>query len=221
MKCGMEGPDRRKQVLRAGSLQILWALLLVYCILFGVGILFGREIGYTLSFGVCLGVAALVTVTFLSIHLLDRLSADGGERFRSFRQRYGERTKNSMKKIIKTPDAPLAIGPYSQAVEAGGFVFVSGQIPLDPATGVIIPGDVNQQTKRVMENAKAVLLAAGCDLSRVVKATIYLKDMNDFASVNEVYGSYFPSDPPARATIEASRLPKDVVVEMDFIASKH
>ncbi len=125
-----------------------------------------------------------------------------------------------MKKIIKTPDAPPAIGPYSQAVEAGGFVFVSGQIPLDPATGAIVPGDVKQQTKRVMENAKAVLAAADCDLSRVVKATIYLKDMNDFASVNEVYGGYFPSDPPARATIEASRLPKDVIVEMDFVAVK-
>lgn len=125
-----------------------------------------------------------------------------------------------MKKIIKTPDAPLAIGPYSQAVEAGGFLFVSGQIPLDPATGAIVPGDVKQQTKRVMENAKAVLAAAGYDMSRVVKATIYLTDMNDFALVNEVYGSYFSSDPPARATIETSRLPKDVIVEMDFIAVK-
>lgn len=214
------GANRRKRVLWAGKLQILWALLLVYCILFGVGTLFGREVGYTLSFGVCLAVAALVTVTFLLIHLLDRLSADGAERFRIFRQRSEERKQNSMKKIIKTPDAPPAIGPYSQAVEAGGVLFVSGQIPLDPATGAIVPGDVKQQTKRVMENAKAVLAAAGYDMSRVVKATIYLTDMNDFALVNEVYGSYFSSDPPARATIEASRLPKDVIVEMDFIAVK-
>lgn len=214
------GANRRKRVLWAGKLQILWALLLVYCILFGVGTLFGREVGYTLSFGVCLAVAALVTVTFLLIHLLDRLSADGAERFRIFRQRSEERKQNSMKKIIKTPDAPPAIGPYSQAVEAGGFLFVSGQIPLDPATGAIVPGDVKQQTKRVMENAKAVLAAAGYDMSRVVKATIYLTDMNDFALVNEVYGSYFSSNPPARATIEASRLPKDVIVEMDFIAVK-
>lgn len=124
-----------------------------------------------------------------------------------------------MKKIIRTDNAPQTIGPYSQAVEAGGFVFVSGQIPLDPATGSIVPGDVKQQTKRVMENAKAILAAADCDLSRVVKATIYLRNMDDFAAVNEVYGGYFPSDPPARATVEVSRLPKDVAVEMDFIAS--
>lgn len=216
----MNGTDRRKRVLRAGSLQILWALLLVYCILFGVGILFGREAGYTISFGVCLGVAALVTGTFLFIHLLDRLSADGAERFRSFRQRCRERKQNSMKKIIKTTDAPPAIGPYSQAVEAGGFVFVSGQIPLDPGTGALVLGDIKEQTRRVMENAKAILSASGCVLSRVVKTTIYLANMNDFAAVNEVYGSYFPSDPPARATIEVSRLPKDVGVEMDFLASK-
>jgi len=124
------------------------------------------------------------------------------------------------RKIIKTGDAPQAIGPYSQAVEAGGFVFVSGQIPIDPKSGNPIQGDIKSQATQVMENAKAILLAAGCGMPQVVKATIYLKDMADFAAVNEVYGGYFPSDPPARATVEVSRLPKDVAVEMDFTAWK-
>ena len=122
--------------------------------------------------------------------------------------------------IIKTSDAPPAIGPYSQAVEAGGFVYVSGQIPADPKTGNVLQADMKAQTTQVMENAKAVLAAAGCTMSQVVKSTIYLKNMADFAAVNEVFGAYFPSDPPARATIEASRLPKDVSLEMDFIAWK-
>ncbi len=124
------------------------------------------------------------------------------------------------RKIIKTTDAPQAIGPYSQAVEAGGFVFVSGQIPIDPKTGNVVQTDIKGQTKLVMDNAKAILVAAGCSMARVVKVTIYIKNMNDFASVNEVYGGYFPADPPARATVEVSRLPKDVGIEMDFIASK-
>ena len=126
----------------------------------------------------------------------------------------------SAKNIIKTDHAPKAIGPYSQAVEANGFVFVSGQIPLDPRTGNIAAGDIREQTKRVMENGKAILAAAGCAMSNVVKSTIYLKNIGDFAGVNEIYGSYFPADPPARATVEVSRLPKDVAVEMDFIAVK-
>ena len=125
-----------------------------------------------------------------------------------------------MKKNIKTADAPQAIGPYSQAVESGGFVFVSGQIPLDPASGNLIQGDIRDQTRRIMENAGKILEAAGCTLADVVKSTIYLKDMNDFSAVNEVYGGYFPSDPPARATVEVSRLPKDAAMEMDFIAVK-
>ncbi|HSB34636.1 MAG TPA: RidA family protein [Nitrospirota bacterium] len=124
------------------------------------------------------------------------------------------------KKIIKTEHAPQAIGPYSQAVEAGGLVFVSGQIPIDPKTGAVIEADIRMQTKLVMENAKAILVAAGCELRSIVKSTIYLKNMSDFAAVNEVYGSYFPSDPPARATIEVSRLPKDAALEMDFVAWK-
>jgi 2-iminobutanoate/2-iminopropanoate deaminase len=125
-----------------------------------------------------------------------------------------------MRKIVRTSDAPQAIGPYSQAVEAGGFVFVSGQIPIDPKTGNVDQGDIKAQTKLVMGNAKAILVAAGCSMLKVVKATIYLKNMADFESVNEVYGGYFPTDPPARATLEVSRLPKDVAVEMDFIAWK-
>ncbi|MDA8423554.1 MAG: RidA family protein [Nitrospiraceae bacterium] len=125
-----------------------------------------------------------------------------------------------MRKIIKTSNAPEAIGPYSQAVEAGGMVFVSGQIPIDPKTGNPVQGDIKEQVKLVLENARAILAVAGCTLSNIVKSTIYLKNMADFAAVNEVYGTYFPSDPPARATVEASRLPKDAAVEMDFIAWK-
>ena len=127
---------------------------------------------------------------------------------------------NLMKKIVRTSDAPQAIGPYSQAVEAGGMVFVSGQIPIDPKTWNLVLGNIKTQTKLVLENARAILAAAGCTLSNIVKSTIYLKNMADFAAVNEVYGAYFPSDPPARATVEASRLPKDAAVEMDFIAWK-
>lgn len=123
-----------------------------------------------------------------------------------------------MKKVIQTENAPKAIGPYSQAIEANGFVFVSGQIPLDPKTGIITTGDIREQTRRVMDNGKAILAAAGIVMSDVVKSTIYLKNIGDFAAVNEIYGSYFPSDPPARATVEVSKLPKDVDVEIDFIA---
>ncbi len=125
-----------------------------------------------------------------------------------------------MKRIITTENAPKAIGPYSQAVEANGLVLVSGQIALDPRTGTVVEGDIKAQTKRVMENGKAILATAGCGMEKVVKTTIYLKSIADFAAVNEVYGSYFPSDPPARATVEVSRLPKDVAVEIDFIAIK-
>jgi 2-iminobutanoate/2-iminopropanoate deaminase len=124
------------------------------------------------------------------------------------------------KKIIKTGDAPQAIGPYSQAVEAGGFVFISGQIPIDPKSGNLLQIDIKGQARQVMDNAKAILSAAGCGMSQVVKVTIYLKNMADFAAVNEVYSGYFPSEPPARATVEVSRLPKEVVIEMDFVAWK-
>jgi 2-iminobutanoate/2-iminopropanoate deaminase len=125
-----------------------------------------------------------------------------------------------VREIITTNSAPKAIGPYSQAVKAGGMVFVSGQIPIDPKTGEVVQSDIKTQAKLVMENAKAIITSAGCSMSDVVRATIYLKNMSDFVSVNEVYGSYFPVDPPARATVEVSRLPKDVAVEIDFIACK-
>ncbi len=119
---------------------------------------------------------------------------------------------------VHTDAAPRAIGPYSQAVVAQGFVFCSGQIALDPATNTIVEGDTRAQTVRVMENLRAVLAAAGSSFERVVKATIFLADLGDFAVVNEVYGSYFPGVKPARATVEVSRLPRDVRVEIDLVA---
>ena len=124
-----------------------------------------------------------------------------------------------MKKIISTERAPKAIGPYSQAVVSNGWAFLSGQIPLDPSTNQIITGDIAAQTERVLENLKSVLEAAGSSLERVVKTTVYLKDMGEFAKMNEVYGRYFATNAPARATVEAARLPRDVSVEIDCIAS--
>ena len=123
-----------------------------------------------------------------------------------------------MREVISTNDAPQAIGPYSQAIRANGFVFVSGQIPTDPATQQIIQGDVAAQTERVFKNLSAILQAAGSSLERVVRATVYLKNMGEFVAMNEVYGRHFPSAPPARATVEVARLPKDVLVEIDVIA---
>ena len=123
------------------------------------------------------------------------------------------------KKIVATDGAPKAIGPYSQAVVAGGFVFCSGQIPIDPASGELVQGDVSKQTKRVLDNLGEVLAATGSSLSKVVKTTVYLKDMGDFAVMNDVYSGYFPSDPPARATVQAAKLPKDVSVEIDCVAT--
>jgi 2-iminobutanoate/2-iminopropanoate deaminase len=124
-----------------------------------------------------------------------------------------------VKEIISTDKAPKAIGPYSQAIRASGFLFTAGQIALDPATGQIVEGDVARQTTRVMENLKAIVEAAGSSLDRAVKATVYLKDMNDFAAMNEVYGKYFALNPPARSTVEAARLPRDVRVEIDLIVA--
>lgn len=123
------------------------------------------------------------------------------------------------REIVHTSNAPAAIGPYSQAVKVqGGLVYTAGQIALDPSTGQIIEGDVKAQTRRVMENLKAILEAAGTNLPSVVKTTVFLKDMNEFASMNEVYGEYFKQDPPARSTVEVARLPKDVRVEIEVIA---
>lgn len=123
-----------------------------------------------------------------------------------------------MKDRVQTESAPKAIGPYSQAIKAGGFVFASGQIPLDPATMQIVEGGIREQTARVMENLRAVLDAAGSSLERVVKTTVYLKDLTDFGEMNEVYGSFLGDTPPARSTVEVSRLPRDVRVEIDVVA---
>ncbi len=123
-----------------------------------------------------------------------------------------------MREVIATPNAPQAIGPYSQAIRANGFVFVSGQIPLDPATGQIVEGGVAEQTERVLANLEAILKAAGSALDQVVRTTVYLKDMGEFVAMNEVYARFFPREAPARATVEVARLPKDVRVEIDAIA---
>ena len=122
------------------------------------------------------------------------------------------------RQIIHTDSAPKAIGPYSQAVKAGGLVYCSGQIPLDPATMELVQGSVADQTRRVMDNLKAVLDAAGSSLAQVVKTTVFLRDMNDFAEMNAAYGEYFQVEPPARATVQVARLPKDVAVEIDCVA---
>lgn len=123
-----------------------------------------------------------------------------------------------MKQIISTEGAPQAIGPYSQAVAAGGFVFTSGQIPLDPATGEFVPGGIGEQTRQVFLNLSAVLAAAGTGLERVVKTTVYLADMGDFAAMNEVYQGFFEEEPPARSTVQAAGLPRGARVEIDVIA---
>ena len=125
-----------------------------------------------------------------------------------------------MKKVISTAEAPQAIGPYSQAIEAGGFVFVSGQIPLIPATGELVEGSVEVQTARVLENLKAILEAAGSSLESVVKTTVYITNMDDFAKVNGIHGQYFQENPPARVCVEVSKLPKGALVEIDVIAAR-
>jgi 2-iminobutanoate/2-iminopropanoate deaminase len=124
-----------------------------------------------------------------------------------------------MRQAVSSPSAPRAIGPYSQAIRAGSLLFLSGQIPIDPATGDLVPGDIAAQTHRVFQNLSAILEAAGLSFDHVVRTTVYLADMNDFAAMNEVYGTYFSSPAPARATVQAARLPKDARVEIDLIAS--
>jgi len=120
---------------------------------------------------------------------------------------------------VSTENAPKAIGPYSQAIRAGSLLFLSGQIPIDPASGQMVEGDIAQQTHRIFKNLGAILQAAGATFDNVVRTTVYLADMNDFAVMNEVYGTYFTSPAPARATIQAARLPKDARVEIDLIAA--
>jgi 2-iminobutanoate/2-iminopropanoate deaminase len=125
------------------------------------------------------------------------------------------------KTAINTQDAPAAIGPYSQAVRIGNFLYTSGQVALDPASGAVVAGGIAEQTTRVVENLKAVLAAAGASLAQVVKTTVFLKNMGDFAAMNEVYGRYFAGQgvvPPARSTVEVARLPKDALVEIEVIA---
>ncbi len=123
-----------------------------------------------------------------------------------------------MKQVIATPSAPGALGPYSQGVRAGDLVFVSGQIPLDPATGALVSGGIEEQTRRVLQNVAAVLEAAGGSLDRVVRATVYLVDLSEFDAMNRVYASFFPSAPPARACVEVSALPRGARVEIDAVA---
>ena len=123
-----------------------------------------------------------------------------------------------MKEIVATERAPRAIGPYSQAVRSGNFLFASGQIPIDPATGEFVAGGITEQTEQVMRNVSAILEAAGAGLQQVVKTTVFLADMDDFTAMNEVYSRFFSEDPPARATVQAARLPRDARVEIEAIA---
>ena len=124
-----------------------------------------------------------------------------------------------MREAVSSSSAPPAIGPYSQAIRAGNLLFVSGQIPLDPATGAMVEGDLAAQTRRVFQNLEAILAAAGLTFDHVVRTTVYLADMNDFPAMNEVYGTYFSAPAPARATVQAARLPRDARVEIDLIAA--
>lgn len=124
-----------------------------------------------------------------------------------------------MKDIVLTDRGPKPIGPYSQAIKAGGFLFASGQVALDPGTNEFLGGDISKQTERVLENVKGILEAAGCHLNKVVKTTVYLKNISDFAAMNEVYAKYFTQAPPARSTVEVARLPKDALVEIEVIAT--
>ena len=125
-----------------------------------------------------------------------------------------------MREAVSTPDAPAAIGPYSQAIKAGNFLFLSGQIPLDPATGQIVAGGIESQTRQVFANISGILKAAGLSFAHVVSATVYVVDMNDFGKVNEIYTTYFSAPAPARATVQVARLPKDALVEIQVTASR-
>ena len=124
-----------------------------------------------------------------------------------------------MKDVVLTDKGPKPIGPYSQAIKSGGFLFASGQVALDPRSNEFIAGDIRQQTERVLENIKGILEAGGVNLHHVVKTTVFLKDMNDFGAMNEVYGTYFTSAAPARSTVQVARLPKDALVEIEVVAS--
>lgn len=124
-----------------------------------------------------------------------------------------------MSDVVSTDRAPQPIGPYSQAIKSGGFIFMSGQVALDPKSGELTGGDIRQQTERVLENIERILQAAGANLHHIVKTTVFLKDLNDFAAMNEVYGRYFTAAPPARSTVQVARLPKDALLEIEVIAA--
>lgn len=125
-----------------------------------------------------------------------------------------------MKKIISTPDAPAAIGPYSQAVEAGGLIFISGQLPIDPATGAMAPAEIKAQTEAVIRNLEGILKAEGLALENILKTTVFMADLGQFAAMNEVYGRFFAANPPARATVEVKALPKAALVEIEAVAAR-
>ena len=125
-----------------------------------------------------------------------------------------------MKNIISTTNAPAALGPYSQGIDAGSIVITSGQVPIDPATGAVVEGGIAAQTRQSLTNVQAVLAAAGLTMENVIKTTVFLKNMNDFAAMNEVYATFFTGNPPARSAVEVARLPKDVLVEIEAIAVK-
>lgn len=125
-----------------------------------------------------------------------------------------------MKEILSTAAAPAAIGPYSQGISAGNLVITSGQLPVDPATGAFAEGGIQEQTRHALKNVQAVLAAAGLTMANVIKTTVFLKDMNDFAAMNEAYAAFFPSNPPARSAVEVARLPKDARIEIEAIAVK-
>ena len=125
-----------------------------------------------------------------------------------------------MKEIISTTNAPAALGPYSQGITAGSLTITSGQVPIDPATGAVVEGGIAEQTRQSLTNVQAVLAAAGLTMENVIKTTVFLKNMNDFAAMNEVYATFFPGNPPARSAVEVARLPKDVLVEIEAIAVK-
>lgn len=132
--------------------------------------------------------------------------------------RYRQYRVKKMKEIISTDKAPAAIGPYSQAVKVGNLLFTSGQIPIDPATNTLVEGGIEVQARRVMENVKAILTARGAGMDNIVKTVVFIKDMNDFTKVNEIYAEYFTGNYPARSCVEVARLPKDVLIEMEAIA---
>ncbi len=146
------------------------------------------------------------------------MHSSSGQKLRANSQKPPQEALPIMRQVIATDNAPKAIGPYSQAIKANGFIFVSGQIAFDPATQQIIDGDVAAQTERVLQNLAAILTAAGSSLAQVVKTSVFLKSMSDFAAMNEVYARHFGEVPPARSTVAAAGLPRDVLVEIDVIA---